>query len=322
MKTINVLIIASSDMDGSEDGYNIPSTVIDIPFPCAKYTGKPNKVEYTDFKTTPRCNKCKYTEIEHKYKYPLKPLNPINLYRGEQFGKPFYMDCEYSDLWHSKQMLFEGVKNLFGTDININYHTCNPLYKNNLDFLPTINKINSIVSKNIGIKGKIQHTAPYNFQCDIDKIKSHPDYNNFEYDFITIVSGGLGWIYQSKNFKVVESLLPKDKTKMGIVAHFFNIPMIEKPEYSNKFKFINPINSVLANEGVNIYSKRDINDCIKNYTNILLGNKFIEMYEILFRRAKQHKRTAPKRTAPKRTAPKRTTKNTPNRKSQTTVKRV
>ena len=40
MKNINLLIVASGDMDGTNDNYNIPSDVINIKFPCSKYDGK------------------------------------------------------------------------------------------------------------------------------------------------------------------------------------------------------------------------------------------------------------------------------------------
>ena len=40
MKDINLLIVASCDMDGTNDNFNIPSDILNIELPCSKYDGK------------------------------------------------------------------------------------------------------------------------------------------------------------------------------------------------------------------------------------------------------------------------------------------
>ena len=139
MNNINLLIVASSDMDGTNDNFNLPNDVLNITYPCNKYNGKLLKEKEKTTIKSPRCNKCHYTEVEHKYGYPLFPLHPVKLKEGEYSdsmgklaGKPVYKDSEYSDLWMNKTMIFERIKQLFSDNININYHTITDTYKNDL----------------------------------------------------------------------------------------------------------------------------------------------------------------------------------------------
>ena len=74
-----------------------------------------------------------------------------------------------------------------------------------------------------------------------------------------------------------------------VIGNLMDKPNIEYPEYGGQFKFMNPINSVLKDQSVTMIDKRDINECIRNYTKILLDNEFIEMYEMLFRNTKSTK---------------------------------
>ena len=77
MEDINILIIGSSDMDGTNDNYNLPSDVLNTTFPCSKYNGKLiTDKNYLTTDNSPRCSNCKFTKVEHTYKYPLFPLNP------------------------------------------------------------------------------------------------------------------------------------------------------------------------------------------------------------------------------------------------------
>ena len=86
-----------------------------------------------------------------------------------------------------------------------------------------------------------------------------------------------------------------------------NKPRFEYPEYKDQFKFMNPINSALKDTNILQHSKRDVNECIRNYSTILLGNEFLEMYEMLFRNTKpiktkkniKHKSIKHKRTKSK-----------------------
>ena len=294
LKKLNILFIASSDMDGTDDGYNLPSNVHNLQFPCNKYKHieKSKSSNIIASKNSDRCDNCKYTEIEHKYDYPLYPLHSEKILIGEKYGKPFYKDSEYSDLWINKQVIFERVKLLFGENIEIMYHTLTPAYKNDISYLPTINKINSIIQKNLNIKGNITYQEPYHFSCYLDKLHSQPEYKNYEYDCIFIISGGPGWLYTPENFKIMHKLLPKDKANPGIIGNLWYIPDIDKPEYYGKFKFINPINSCLHLDfGSYRFQKKAINTCIKDYSKIILGDKYAEVFGMLARKAKQPTKT-------------------------------
>ena len=308
MKTINLLIVASSDMDGSDNSHNLPNDVLNITYPCNKYNGKLLKEkEITRRSNSPRCSKCHYTELEHKYGYPLFPLHPIKLEKGTLNGKPYYDDSEYSDLWMNKTLIFEKLKFIYGDDININYHTITETYKKDLSYLPIINKINTIVENKLKLKGKITYQEPYHFSCMLDKIYKQDSYKDTLYDCIFVVSGGVGWLYQPYNFKVMKNLLKKDGNIPRIIGNVFYKPELEYPEYNTQFKFMNPINSLLKDTNISRYKKKDVNECIRNYSKILLGNEFLEMYEMLFRNTKpiktkkniKHKSIKHKRTKSK-----------------------
>lgn len=213
------------------------------------------------------------------------PLNNIEGLKG--------LPVRYSDLWHNKQELFEIVKKIKGENIQINYHTCNPYYHNRMNYLPTIEKINNIVSDNLQIKGGIHYLEPYNFSCDLEYLKKRKEYKGTKYEFIFVVSGGLCWLYTPKNFKEMELLLTKGKNKLGIIVNFEKVPTNlitgEFPKYSNQFRAINPINFILSDGGTTLYDKKTINQCITNYSKILTDRKFIEINEILFRQRKYKK---------------------------------
>ena len=246
---------------------------------------------------SPRCRTCHYTNVEHKYGYPLFPLNATKTLIETTYDKsikksdrkPIYNISEYSDLWVNKTIIFEKIKTLFGDDININYHTITPNYKNDLSYLPIINKINTIVKNKLNLKGKITYQEPYHFSCILDKIYKQESYKDTLYDCIFIVSGGLGGLYQPNNFKVMKKLLKKDSNAPRVIGNLFYKPQIEYPEYKDQFKFMNPINSILKDQNVIMYDKKDVNNCIRNYTKILLGNEFLEAYEMLFRNTKPTK---------------------------------
>lgn len=277
-------------MNGTADNYNLPNNVIDIIFPCSKYIGKAIQEHQTTTNKSPRCNKCHYTEVEHKYGYPLFPLHPVKLNMGvyansmgKLAGKPLYGKSQYSEFWLNKTIIFERIKTFFGDNININYQTITPEYKNDLKYLPTINKINTIIENKLKIKGKITYQEPYHYSCMLDEIFTQKEYNNTKYDCIFIAGGGLGWLYTPENFKVMTKLLMNDKTKAAIIGNLWYAPTLEYPEYEHKFKFMNPITSCLNNDSIKFYKKKDINDCVRNYSKILLNNKYLEMYDMLFR---------------------------------------
>jgi hypothetical protein len=284
MKNINLLIVASSDMDGTRDNYNLPSDIINITFPCSKYDGKIIKPYDKTTYNAPRCHKCHYTQVEHKYGYPLYPLNPVKVNDGiTNTGNTVYNNSRYSDFWLNKYVIFERIKYIYGNDININYNTITPTYVNKLEYLPTINKVNNILSKKLKLKGNITYKKPYHFSCMLDEIHQQQDYKNIKYNCIFVVSGGLGWLYTPENFKIMTNLL-HDTIKPAIIGNMWYIPTLDYTEYEGKFKFTNPINSCLQNNNILIYNKKDINKCITNYTNILLKNKkFIEAHEMLFK---------------------------------------
>ena len=297
MNNINLLIIASSDMFGFDDEYNSANDVLNLTYPCNKYNGKLLKEQEQTTIDSPRCNKCHYTEIEHKYGYPLYPLHATRTLVETTYDKsikksdrkPIYQRSTYSDLWMNKTIIFDKIKFIYGDDININYHTINPYYKNDLTYLPIINKINNIVENKLKLKGKITYQEPYNFSCMLDEIYKQESYKNTLYDCIFVVSGGLGWLYTPENFKVMKKLLKKDINIPRVIGNLMDKPYIEYREYGGQFKFMNPINSVLKDQTVTMYDKRDINECILNYTKILLGNEFSEAYEMLYRNNKTKK---------------------------------
>jgi hypothetical protein len=285
MKNINLLIVASGDMDGTDDNFNLPSDVINIEFPCSKYDGKMIKEKEMTTRKSPRCKKCHYTQVEHKYGYPLFPLHPVKLIEGvmANTGKPFYEYSKYSEFWMNKYVIFERIKFMFGDNININYNTITPTYKNNLEYLPTINKINNIISNKLKLKGKINYKAPYHFSCMLNEIHKQKDYKDTKYDCIFVVGGGIGWLYTQENFEIMTNLL-RDKSKLAIIGNLWNMPSFEYPEYKGKFKFMNPINSCLNDSFISVGDKNAIHKCIADYTNILLtNNKFNESFEMLFR---------------------------------------
>ncbi len=285
MQNINLLIVASGDMDGTNDNYNIPSDILNIEFPCSKYDGELIKEKEMTTRKSPRCKKCHYTQVEHNYGYPLFPLHPVKSLTGKiaDTGKSIHSFSEFSDFWVSKYVIFERIKLMFGDDININYHTITPDYLNNLEYLPTIDKINNITSTKLKLKGDIIYKKPYHFSCMLDEINKQKDYEDTKYDCIFVVSGGLGWLYTPENFKIMTNLLC-DKSKKATIGNLYYTPSLEYPEYEGKFKFMNPINSCLRDNTVSCYDKNDVNQCITDYTNILLSNKqFIEQYEMLYR---------------------------------------
>ena len=89
--------------------------------------------------------------------------------------------------------------------------------------------------------------------------------------------------------EVFTKLLKKDSTIPRVIGNLMDKPDIEYPEYKGQFKFMNPINSALKDTNILQHSKRDINECIRNYTKILLDNEFLEMFEMLFRNTKPTK---------------------------------
>ena len=189
----------------------------------------------------------------------------------------------------NKTLILDRIKIINGDNININYHTITETYKNDLRYLPTIDKINNIVSNKLKLKCKITYQEPYHFSCMLDKIYKQESYKNTLYDCIFVVSGGLGWLYTPENFKVMKNLLKTDSIIPRVIGNLFYKPTIEYPEYKAQFKFMNPINSIIKDSDIKIYDKRDINECIRNYTKILLGNEFFEAYEMLFRNTKPTK---------------------------------
>ena len=87
----------------------------------------------------------------------------------------------------------------------------------------------------------------------------------------------------------MKKLLKKDSTIPRVIGNLFKKPDLEYPEYKGQYKFMNPINSILKDDNVTRYDKKDVNECIRNYTKILLDNEFLEMFEMLFRNTKPTK---------------------------------
>ena len=81
----------------------------------------------------------------------------------------------------------------------------------------------------------------------------------------------------------MKQLLKKDSNISRIIGNLMDKPELEYPEYKGQFKFMNPINSLLKDSNVIMYKKKALNEIIHNYSKILLGNEFLEAYEMLFR---------------------------------------
>jgi hypothetical protein len=195
-----------------------------------------------------------------------------------------------SDLWRNRFDLFDVINKMFNFNndryLTVNYHTCNPMYINNKEYLPMINKLNDIVAGNLGIKGGIHYMKPYNFNCYLDKIQTHKDYKQTLYDMIFIVSGAVGELYTPRNMNIMSSLLRKKYTN-GIIANFDSKPASiytgETPAFNDQFRVINPINYIFQSRGgYGVLEREIITKTIKNYTKILLGRKFVEINEFLF----------------------------------------
>jgi hypothetical protein len=188
----------------------------------------------------------------------------------------------------NKNSLFERVKFLYGDNININYHTITPTYKNNVEYLPSINKVNKAVTKAVGIKGNINYMEPYHFSCYLDKIYSQDDYTGTKYNCIFVVSGALGMLYTPENFKIMDKLLIKEGIPAVIGTLFYKgLPEYQITDFYGKFKFMTPveehtINSITSDDFW--FNKKVAKETIKNYTKILLDYKYFEFMNMLFYR--------------------------------------
>ena len=292
MDNINVLIIGSSDMNGEMDTYNLPKDINNMSFPCKKYNGKNIKKNEIFNSDSHRCTKCNYTKIEHKYGYPLFPVNKTKVQYGidHETKEPSFKHTEYSDLWKNKTIIFQQIKDIYGDNININYNTITPAYKNKKSYIQIIDKINQIIAKKIKIKGSINLKQPYNYSILLNQLNTHPKYKNQKYDCIIIINAGFGLLYTPSNFKLMKNLLVKKTKKPVFIGNLYyadnstNIDF-EKVEYSGKCMFMSPIdncNGILKYLNIN---KKELNNCIENYTKILLKyDNFIQFNNMLYRR--------------------------------------
>lgn len=254
-------------------------------------------------RNSPRCTSCEYTEIEHKYGYPIWILPSLWNIIDPSKDKDLITIPDYSDLWRNRYDLFQVINKIFNQNndryLTVKYHTCNPLYVNNNEYLPMIEKLNDKVAGKLGIKGGIHYMKPYNFDCYLDKIQTHKDYKQTLYDMIFIVSGAVGELYSPKNINIMSSLL-RGKYTNGIIANFDSKPISiftgETPEFSDQFRVINPLNYIFQSRGGYDYlNKNMVKKTIKNYSKILLGNKFIETNEFLVKQNKVIERNTKKR---------------------------
>jgi hypothetical protein len=283
MNTIKLLIIASSDMEGINNNTNLSSTVIGINMPCSKFIGK-SKASNTIFSgKSPKCSKCKYTEIEHKFKYPIFPNNPEVKYDS---GWNIKLPSAYSDLWMNKSILFNRVKEIYGDNINIEYQSLDPNYANNYEYISTINKINSKIQNTVKINGTIKYSEPYHYDCLLHQLNKHKDYKDTKYDMIVVISGGIGWLYKPDNFKLMDSLLNKSTQTPNVIAHMWDKPRVflKSNDYDHLFEFVSPVNSLsnLKIDGINFEAKKIHDNVIDNYVTILKKGKYVEYNQMLF----------------------------------------
>ena len=269
LKTIDVLIIGSSDMDGKKDNFNYVKNVLNIPFPCNLFKRGEDKQ---------KCKNCNYTKIEHKYKYPIFPLDPVK-YKIYVNNKEIIINSEYSEFWKNKYPIYERLKLIYGENININYHTLTPNYITNTKYLPTINKINTIIKDELNIKGSINYKKPYHFSCLLADIYKQKKYNNTKYDSIFVVGAGLGWLYSPNNFKVMTKLLKDNDNIPKVIGNlWYKSLLTQKIDFIEQMVFMNPIKQ--CTDPILINKK-----CIKDYSNILINNNnFIEMWDMLFKK--------------------------------------
>lgn len=279
MKTIDVLIIGSGDMNGQADGYNFPKSVIGIPFPCKSFEKSKDK----------QCNKCKYTRVEHKYGYPLFPLHPVKtLWGQDQNKKNLYSKSGYSELWKNKYVILERLIRVYGKDIDINYTTLTPDYKTDVAYLPTINKINSILEKKLKLKGTFKNEEPYHYKCMLEDIYKQKKYNGKKYDCILVVGAGPGWLYTSRNFKIMRNLLKEfnEEQTPRFIGNVWEINHeIKKHDFSGQMEFMNPIDQCTGEFArTSVMEPNAIKHCIRDYAKILLENKeFIQRWDMLFK---------------------------------------
>jgi hypothetical protein len=97
----------------------------------------------------------------------------------------------------------------------------------------------------------------------------------------------------------MSSLLRKKYTN-GIIANFDVKPISmftgEKPEFSQQFRIINPLNCIFQSQGgYNHLHRGTVKKTIKNYSKILLGNKFMEINEFLVKQNKVIERNTKKK---------------------------
>ena len=259
MNQFNILILASSDLESVDEpvSVNLKSDIEDINLPCDKFKGK-GKI----------CTTCKYSKYEHLIGYPLNPQNRSKIKIDNQFTSL----SEYSDFWKTKHLIFSKIKEWIPKeklkDSTIIYQTMDPLYKLNKSYLTTINKINKNLTKKLGYK-EIKIGRPHHYSNYLHEI-----YNsklNEKYNMIVIINGGIGELITPENIEIIYKMLKKN----GFLSHIYNSlwkKAIFKNELEMDLEFNSPI-SVCIPFIKNSLSKKD-KKCIKNYSKMLLDNKF------------------------------------------------
>lgn len=258
----NVLIIGSSDLESIDETdnnffINIEKDVLESKLPCKKFI----------IKTNNKCKTCNLTKYEHEIGYQVIPTNPKKLKFTNTDGSFVNFTSEYSDFWREKFEIFSKIKSLLDTNIKeveVVYETVDPLYKSNKKYIPIINKINNNISKKLGFKSiNVGKNHLYN------NVLSKANITN-KYDMIIVVSAGPGWLLTPKNVNIMYNLLNEN----GLLCHMYN-----KSFYKNKFE--SEIGKLEFNSFLSMcipqYKNELTNDdkkCIKNYSKMLLSNKF------------------------------------------------
>jgi hypothetical protein len=258
-----LLIIGSSDLESidgnNKDDYliNLEKDVLESRIINHKYIPGINR----------KCKKCKLTHYEHKIGYQIIPTNPKTVEYINPDGSSVNMKSHFSDFWKEKYEIFSKIKTIHNKNfknLEIIYDTLDPLYKKNKKYISKINKINTNIASNLGLKSiDIGRKHLYNNYLDKSNIKH-------TYDMIIVISAGPGWLITPKNINIIYKLLNNN----GLLCHMHtkNIFKNKFEEKSNKMEF----NSFLS-MCIPPYKKELSNDdkkCIQNYNKMLLSNKF------------------------------------------------
>ena len=256
---LNVLIIGSSDTQSLDNSYsdsgeytiNEESDVLKTKIPCAKFVGRGK-----------RCSRCNLIPHEHMVGYQMVVHPPHTRTYTTSEGDVFDgINNSYSDFWREKFFVFQKIKTHIANhgvnakEFAIQYETVDPLYKNNKKYFPIIDKINDSVAKRLGFNS-ITRKRHYKTILNDTFKKNH-------YNFVFIISAGLGIMHEPKNIKIIYNILKQ----YGCLLHLAEFEGRTKDNLENKHinkLFFTPMNGMCMNRLVpHLYKKKCNEDFIK-----------------------------------------------------------